>query len=292
VGTEFGTFLPGSLSRDLIAQSTEALALPTARAMAAEERFTNRAPAYHAHRPRYPAELISLLRAEAGLTPASTVADIGSGTGISAQPFLRHGNTVFAIEPNPDMRALAEQNFRGCSNFRSIAATAEATTLPDASVDLIVAGQAFHWFDRARAAAEFARILRPAGWIVLVWNERLTNATPFAAAYERLLIEHSIDYTAVDPKKVSGDADAITTFLGPECRFASFPHRSRLTLEELIGLLASASYAPVPGHPKHPAMIAALEQAFQTNVENGTVPLDYEMKVYYAPRFDPRRECV
>src|SRR5688572_8831952 len=129
--------------------------------MLVQERFTDRATAYHAHRPRYTADLLSLLTAEAGLTQTSTVADIGSGTGISAEPFLQNGNTVYGIEPNADMRAVAEMTLREWPTFQSVNATAEATSLADASIDLIVAGQAFHWFDRAKAAAEFARILRP-----------------------------------------------------------------------------------------------------------------------------------
>jgi SAM-dependent methyltransferase len=260
--------------------------------MAAEERFTDRATAYHAHRPRYTADLLFLLTAEAGLTRTSTVADIGSGTGISAEPFLQNGNTVYGIEPNTDMRAFAEQTLREWPTFHSVNATAEATSLPEGSVDLIIAGQAFHWFDRAKAAAEFGRILRPAGWIALIWNERLTDTTPFATAYEDVLVQHSVDYTAMDPKKVSGDAAAIATFLGAQSRFASFRHRSLVTLEHLVGLVASASYAPLAGHPKHAGMLHALEAAFQAHQEDGKVPLDYEMKVYYAPRIDPDRECV
>jgi SAM-dependent methyltransferase len=252
--------------------------------MAAEERFTHRATAYHAHRPRYPSDLISLLTAEAGLTRGSVVADVGSGTGLSAEPFLRNGNTVYGIEPNAEMRATAEANLGGHAGFHSVAGTAEATTLTDASVDLIVAGQAFHWFDRLRAGREFARILRAGGWIALVWNERLTGTTPFAAAYEDVLIQHSIDYTAMDPKKVSGNAEAIAAFLGANARLVSFRHRAPATLAHLVGLLASASYAPLPGHPKYAGMLEALEHAFAENEENGTVPLDYEMKVYFAPR--------
>jgi hypothetical protein len=94
----------------------------------------------------------------------------------------------------------------------------------------------------------------------------------------------------MDPKKVSGDADAIAAFFGKGCRFASFRHRTRVTFDHLVGLLASASYAPLPSHPKHAGMIDALSRAFHQHEEYGTVPLDYEMKVYYAPRFDPRNE--
>jgi ubiquinone/menaquinone biosynthesis C-methylase UbiE len=247
-------------------------------------RFNGRATVYHAHRPRYPKELLNLLTAECDLTPASIIAEFGSGTGILTELFLKHGNVVHAVEPNAAMREVAENNLSGNPRFHSINATAESTGLPGNSIDFIIAGQAFHWFDRPRAAAEFARVLRPRGWTVLVWNERLTTSTPFAAAYEDVLIHHSIDYVAMDPKKVSGDAAAMAEFLGPDSRMASFHHTMPMTFDDLVGLLASASYAPLPGHPKHASMIDALRAAFEAHAANGIVPLDYEMKVYYARR--------
>ncbi len=246
------------------------------------QRFTDRAVAYHAHRPRYTSELIAFLSAQLGLNPNWVVADVGSGTGISTEPFLQNGNTVFGIEPNAEMRAMGERNLAEYPAFHSIDATAEATTLADASVDLVVAGQAFHWFRREEAAREFARILKAEGWIVLMWNERLADSTAFARAYECALIQHGLDYTKTDPKKVSGDEAAINAFLGPKCEMQRFRHSRPMTFEELVGLASSASYAPLPGHPKHPGLIAALRAAFDDNAVNGAVPMEYELKVYYA----------
>src|SRR5262249_5709295 len=157
--------------------------------------------------------------------------------------------------PNSPMRSLAEQNLGSNPRFRSIAATAEQTTLPDSSVDFVVAGQAFHWFDRSRARLEFARILRPDGWTVLICNERTADSSRFAAAFEEVLKRHSVDYTAMDPKKVSRDSQAISDFLGPRMQTTKILHHSRLTWEALTGLVASASYAPLSGHPKYEGMI-------------------------------------
>lgn len=256
-----------------------------------KERFSDRAVAYHANRPRYPRELLSALGEKCGLAANSVVADIGSGTGILTELFLENGNTVYAVEPNAPMRAISEDNLRKNPRFHSIPATAEETTLTDESVDFIVAGQAFHWFDRPRAKAEFARILRPGGWIVLVWNERRPNSSPFATAYEAVLARESIDYTEMDPKKVSGNNDGIGEFLGPQMQIVKLNHQSRVTFDQLSGLAASASYAPLPGHPKYTRFAEALRNAFDTHAEGGMVPLDYEMKAYIAPRFDlePRR---
>src|SRR5205085_10926402 len=121
---------------------------------------------YIRYRPTYPTDVLRILQHDAGLTPSSIIADIGSGTGISAKIFLNHGNTVYGVEPNRPMREAAEQLLRGESRFHSIDGSAECTTLSSSLVDFIVAGQAFHWFYRTKARTEFVRILRPHGWVV------------------------------------------------------------------------------------------------------------------------------
>ena len=164
------------------------------------QRFSSRVDNYVKYRPSYPAAIIGLLATECGLTPDSIVADVGSVTGLLAELFLQAGNRVMGIEPNRDMREAGEQLLRGYDRFVSIAAAAEAITLPDHSVDCITAGQSFHWFDRERAGLEFARILKPQGWLVLIWNERRIDSTPFLRAYEQLLHTYSPDYAQVDHK--------------------------------------------------------------------------------------------
>src|SRR5262249_41515214 len=148
---------------------------------------------YVRYRPVYPADVLTVLEQEAGLTSGSIVADIGSGTGISSQLFLDHGNTIFAVEPNREMRLAAEKQLSGNPRFHSMGGTAESTTLADRSVNFIVAGQAFHWFNRQQARREFARILRPGGFVVLMWNDRRLDSTPFLRDYEALLREFGID---------------------------------------------------------------------------------------------------
>lgn len=131
-----------------------AFALDIVAAMAdSAERFSGRVADYLKYRPGYPEELLAFLRSECGLVPGSVVADVGSGTGKLAELFLSGGNTVFGIEPNAEMRLAAERLFSGRSGFHSVAGRAEATTLPDSSVDLVAVGQAFHWFDREKTAA-------------------------------------------------------------------------------------------------------------------------------------------
>lgn len=116
---------------------------------------------YSRYRPRYPETLIEWLTAECGLTPGHVIADIGSGTGQMTEHFLQHGHPVYAVEPNPDMRHVAEEELAAYPRLTSMGATAEATTLPDHAVDLITVGNAFHWFDHARTREAFLRILKP-----------------------------------------------------------------------------------------------------------------------------------
>src|SRR6185436_5087545 len=125
-----------------------------------KNRFSSRVDAYVAARPRYPREVIDHLNAAIGLTPDWHIVDLGSGTGISCELFLANGNPVTGVEPNAAMRAAAEKSLEKFASFRSIDASAEATTLPDTSADLVVAAQAFHWFDIPAARRETERILR------------------------------------------------------------------------------------------------------------------------------------
>ncbi len=241
-------------------------------------RFSNRVADYARYRPGYPDELVGELRALAGLTPASVVADIGSGTGLSTGLFLRLGCEVYAVEPNAEMRRAAEERLARYPRFHSVAAPAEATTLPDASVDLVAAGQAFHWFDLARARVEFARILRPGGAVALFWNRRRTDDTPFAAAYEQILLRYGIDYREVDHRRI--DAAVLRGFFAGEFRRRVFPSEQELDLEALTGRMRSASYTPPPGHPDHAPMLAAVEELFRAHGRSGRVRFRYDTEVF------------
>jgi SAM-dependent methyltransferase len=245
------------------------------------KRFSNRVENYVKYRPGYPSEIVTLLSRECGLTESSSIADVGSGTGILTELFLKKGNLVFAVEPNEEMRAAADRLLAGYPGFRSIKGTAEATTLPDQSVDLIVAGQAFHWFDRQGARSEFARILKASGWVVLIWNDRRTSTTAFLRDYEELLQTCAVDYRAVDHKQV--DAAAIGSFFEPSAfKWSVFESRQVFDFEGLKGRLLSSSYAPEPGHPKHAPMIEKLDSIFRKHEKDGRVVFEYDTLVYYG----------
>ncbi len=245
------------------------------------ERFSTRVDAYIKWRPGYPAEVLKVLRGQCGLTRGSIIADVGSGTGMLSELFLRNGNVVFGVEPNGAMRGAAERLLSSYKRFRSLPGRAEATGLEDRCVDFVTAAQAFHWFDREAARREFARILRPGGWVVLVWNERETTLSPFLAAYERFLQQYGTDYRQVDHRRI--DADVLAAFYHPgSCSLKVFPNRQELDLEGLKGRVLSSSYIPSPGDPTFEPMLAELEGIFRDFAEGSRVVFEYRTLLYYG----------
>ena len=244
-------------------------------------RFTGRVESYVKYRPSYPHEILDLLEARCSLTSSSIVADMGSGTGILSTLFLQNGNRVFGVEPNPEMRAAAEDLLRDQPRFRSVAGTAEDTTLPEGSVDFIVAGQAFHWFDVERARTEFRRILKPGGHVIMIWNARRRDATPFLIAYERLLREHGTDYEQVEHGQTG--AAMVDQFFGSNVYdIETFSNEQALDLEGLKGRLLSSSYVPGPREPGSEAMLREAERIFDRYQTDGAVVIEYDTRVYYG----------
>lgn len=244
-------------------------------------RFSNRVEDYIKYRPDYPRALVALLGDECGLTRESAVADVGSGTGILSELFLREGVRVYGVEPNREMREAGEQLLAAYENFVSVDGRAEETTLGDDSVDFVTAGQAFHWFDPAAARREFGRILKDGGWAVLVWNDRRTEGTPLLADYERLLLEYGTDYREVSSKWAEGES--IKALFGDaEVRTKTFDNEQVLDFDGLKGRLMSASYAPTPGHPNHEPMMRELFALFERHRRDGRVVVEYDTKVFYG----------
>jgi SAM-dependent methyltransferase len=247
-------------------------------------RFSNRVEYYVRSRPKYPRALLEFCRDKLGLLPTHKIADIGAGTGILTELFISNGNEVSAVEPNTEMRTAAESALAINPNFHSISATAESTTLPDASVEYVVAGQAFHWFDRARARREFARILAPSGWVLLIWNERRVEAGGFAADYEKIIREFETDLKYVSHQSLtSTDSAAMKEFFAPAaCLTASFDNAQSLDLKGLRARAMSSSYLPLPGHPRCEEMLNRLATLYDEHQINGKVWQAYDTKVYYG----------
>jgi SAM-dependent methyltransferase len=241
-------------------------------------RFSTRVADYVRYRPGYPWELIPLLRTECGLRPGHVVADIGSGTGFLSELFLKDGNRVYGIEPNEAMRLAGEQYLASYDGFSSITGSAEATTLDDASVDFVTAGQAFHWFQPDTTRQEFRRILKPNGWIVVAWNDRELD-TPFATAYEDLLVKFGTDYKKV--RDAYPEANAMQQFFaGGTVTQRSVPNEQVLDRDGLLGRLRSSSYAPQEGDPNYEPMITALDNLFLANQQDAKVRMEYATHIY------------
>jgi ubiquinone/menaquinone biosynthesis C-methylase UbiE len=243
-------------------------------------RFSSRVENYAKYRPTYPTALIDILNSECGLTPDSVIADVGSGTGILSKLFLENGNTVFGIEPNFAMRNYAERKLWRFNNFLSVEATAEATTLHSGSIDLVTAAQAFHWFDQPRARAEFARITNPGGCVVLIWNERRVDSSPFLRDYENLLLRYGTDYSRVRHENVDSE---IADFYSPEAvTLKSIENIQHFDFESLKGRTRSASYTPEPGDANFESLFSDLEKIFKTHEKDGMVTVEYDTRVYYG----------
>jgi len=244
-------------------------------------RFSDRVEDYVKYRPSYPPQVIEVLRDRCGLNPNSVITDIGSGPGNLARLLLENGNEVFAVEPNAEMRNAGQQLLGHCDRYHSVDGKAEETLLAEASVDFVAAAQAFHWFDWPRAKAEFRRILRPGGWVVLLWNDRRLDSSPFLREYEQFLLKFGTDYVQV--KDQGGAAvKAIADFFSHRFETAVLDNSQFFNFEALRGRLLSASYAPKADHPNYGPMLADLEYIFHEYAENGTVAFEYDTNIYFG----------
>ncbi|MEO8277452.1 MAG: class I SAM-dependent methyltransferase [Thermoanaerobaculia bacterium] len=246
-----------------------------------KERFTDRVADYVRARPSYPKAVVTDLEDAGALFPGARIADIGAGTGISTALFLEADYDVVAVEPNAAMRAAAEERFHNDPKFRSIAGSAEATGLGSASVDLVVAAQAFHWFDLTAARAEFLRILRDKGPVALIWNARRGSGTPFAEAYEKLLLEFGTDYREVGHRGVG--SGRLQEFFGGAFTTTKHENFQELDLDGLRARLLSSSYVPAEGTTERAAMLVELGMIFAANATGGHVRLEYDTELSFGP---------
>lgn len=211
----------------------------------------------------------------------SVVADIGSGTGKLTQIFLDNGNIVFGVEPNKEMRRGGERVLKSYKNFTSINGTAENTTLPDKSIDLIIAGQAFHWFKIKETKLEFNRILKKNGYVVLIWNDRETvnpKNKSFLGEYESLLIEFGTDFKKV--RKNNIDSKTFGKFFTNKYNLKKFTNYQIFDFKGLKGRLLSSSYIPIDRGKLYDDMIAGLKNLYLRYENNGKVKFDYICEVY------------
>ena len=287
----------------------------------AKQRFSNRVADYIRCRPGYPPAVVELLRDECRLHADHAIADVGSGTGVLTRLFLENGNQVFGIEPNEEMRLAGDEFLSSYKKFSSVRGSAEATTLPSASVDVVTVAQAFHWFEPVATLREFLRILKPHGWVVVIWNDRRISETGFGRAYEDLLVRYGTDYTRV--KEAYPEEKDMETFFGASVeaggsrgeknrssrnerdakntkdpplqmqevsgvRRFELPNFQEFDFEGLTGRLRSSSYAPKEGHANYAPMMAVLRELFDGNQKFGRVRMEYTTQIYFG-RMDELR---
>lgn len=240
-----------------------------------KERFSKRAEYYSRYRPSYPNSLLRYMERELSFSRSSVVADVGSGTGILSEMLLKNGNRVFGVEPNEDMRRTAGANLAKYESFTIVNGSAESTTLGNRSVDVITAAQSFHWFNPEPTRAEFRRILREGGWVVLIWNTR-KSPTPFLQDYESL-VKWVSEGRIIRHEDVS-DA-TMRSFLG-DYKATNLHNTHKLDYDGLIGRLLSASYAPLAGERLFVEMIAKVSELFNQHQVDGVVSFEYETAVY------------
>lgn len=242
------------------------------------ERFSDRVENYIKYRPGYPPGLISFLSDKINFTADQVVADVGSGTGISTELFLQNGNKVYAVEPNKEMRDAADRLLEKYEGYVSVNGSSEATTLPDHSMDLIVAAQAFHWFDRVAFKKECQRISKAGAHCLLIWNERKVESD-FEKSYEDLLIRYATDYQQVDHRNIR--EDDLRTFFAPHPIISTVLHNEQIfDFEGVKGRLLSSSYAPNIGEPNFDPMIAYLREIFDKHQRDGKVSFSYDCNLF------------
>ncbi|WP_110513150.1 class I SAM-dependent methyltransferase [Herpetosiphon llansteffanensis] len=242
------------------------------------QRFSNRVADYVQFRPNYPSEIFGPLHQQHGFGSSSIVADIGAGTGIWSEQLLEHGATVYAIEPNAPMREASLQLAARYPQFQALDGSAEATGLADQSVNWITAAQAFHWFEPNATRREWQRILRPEGWVALIWNQRALDATPFLRQYEALLHQFGTDYSSV--KHTNIEPQLISDFFGQQPACYTAQNAQYFDQAGLLGRAFSSSYTPTPEQPSYQALRQGLIDAWEQHQVAGNVAFLYTTTVY------------
>ncbi len=245
----------------------------------AKQRFSNRVEDYVRYRPGYPTGVLGFLTEQCGLHTKHVIADIGSGTGLLSKLFLDNGNHVYGVEPNAEMYAAGEEFLHGYPNFAGVIGSAEDTTLAEHSVDFVTTGQAFHWFEPDAARTEFSRILKPGGWVVVIWNERMTDTTPFLRDYEALLHRFGTDYARVSDSYPRRE-EMLAFFRSDSFLSHELPNFQEFDFVGLSGRLRSSSYAPAPDHPNFSQMMNELKHIFTAYQQDGNVRFDYRTRIY------------
>ena len=236
--------------------------------------FSLKAEKYARYRWGYAPQSIQTIFDVTRITKESCVADIGAGTGILTKEFIGRVKQVFAVEPNPEMRAIAAKELEQYPSCQVVDGRAEATTLADHSIDLITAAQSIHWFEPQAAKKEFLRILKPGGWLAICRNygtdsessEALQKVFPSESDTSALMLGKS------KPRSFY--------YSGGEYLKQDFPFKAQVTWEEFMGSLSTASYAPDEGSSLYAEFERGARRIFDRFSSNNLIELHGVTELY------------
>lgn len=250
------------------------------------EKFTGLAGVYSQGRPDYPAEALDFLERHGGLGLGAVVVDVGAGTGISSRWLARKDWQVIGVEPNQEMRRRARTDSASAGKVTFREGTGETTGLANESADLVLCAQAFHWLKAETALAEFERILKPGGWVALLWNERDAR-DPFSADFGRIIRANPESVRTEDRRQRAYQAFlASPRFEDKSCSI--FPHGQRLNEDGLLSRALSMSHVPREGS-EHEELVRALRECFRRWQDAGEVVMRYQTSVYLGRKGTPQR---
>jgi ubiquinone/menaquinone biosynthesis C-methylase UbiE len=238
--------------------------------------FSDKAEIYNKYRLGYPNEILQYLYGY-GFDSNSIIADIGSGTGKLTRIFVENGNKIYAVEPNDNMRLIAENDFKENKNFISIIADAENTTLQNNSIQFIVVGQAFHWFNKDETMKEFKRIITENGVLMLIWYTAKYD-TQFLKKYEEIL-KFNPDYKGDIHKSKYTDEDLEKLF-AKEFKKIKCHNNVEIDFDNVLGRFMSSSYSPKTGTELYNKSFNELRKIFDKYEMDNKIIFKYEMEIY------------
>lgn len=242
------------------------------------KKFSGRADDYTKGRPGYPSAFIDFLYNDYGFSELSVIADIGAGTGKFSKQLLDRGSMVYCVEPNNDMRAIAEKELSNYSKFISVKGSADNTMLDDSSIDFVTAAQAFHWFDANKFHEECKRILKPDGKIILVWNTRDMSSEFNVKSYE-IYRKYCPDFKGYHGG-MKDDDERISNFFNNDFKKISFENPIAFTKDRFITRSLSASYSLKNGDNGFEDYVEELEDLFERYCINGLVTMKNNTVAY------------
>ena len=240
--------------------------------------FSGRAEVYTQGRPSYPKELVDELYTKYGFSCNSVIADIGSGTGKLSKQLLDKGSTVYAVEPNNDMRSIAEKELSEYSKFLSVSGNAENTLLPDHSVDFITVAQAFHWFDIKKFRLECDRIKKDNSRVILIWNSRDMTSDFNKESYE-IYSKYCPRFKGFHGGMKVNDI-RFSEFFNGRYEHITFDNPLMFTKELFVSRSLSGSYSLQKGDEYFNDYIASLEKLFDKYAVHGLVKMNNKTDAY------------